>query len=124
MSPEGLADHRDAQRDFRARQKERVVDQASKNLTDATELSAEEEKDEKLSHQGLSLAARWRVLYAVAAHGYRADFGAYAGAAAAFGGAVLLEQCANRVCIVCGQGGDHLVRMVDRPFGGHTRASP
>jgi len=73
---------------------------------------------------GKVVAGIQREVYAVAAHRGHTELGAEESGGPTGGGPGILERMGSRVCVVCGQGDGELVRMVDRPFGGHTRAPP
>ena len=73
---------------------------------------------------GKIVAGIEREIYAVAAHRGHTELGAEEYGYASGGGPGILERMGGRVCVVCGQGDGELVRMVDRAFGGHTRAPP
>lgn len=127
QSPEGRADHRDAERERRARR--RVGDHTSKNLTGMSEDTRIQEvsvvPDEKSRSVPFSSAtAMQRSLHAVANHWLSSDGGAQSKNAPLHSRAFILERLAGQACIVCGGRDGRLVRMLDRRPHRDSRGPP
>ncbi|MFH0882465.1 MAG: hypothetical protein V2A56_05735 [bacterium] len=102
-----------------------MADQASEKLTGVAHLVGESEvRDEKRADDDAAYLGERGIVHGAAALRVGSDSGTSEDCDPVSAGADVLERVAGRVCVVCGQGGGVLVRMVDRPFGGHTRASP
>lgn len=122
-SVEGREEHREAERERRERSCARVADQTSKNLTRTAHTVCESEvSNEKQSDETVLPSPPRQVIFRPAVSSPE-TIGVAVQSGITFD-AESQNRIPNPVCIVCGQGGGIPVRMVDRPFGGHTRGPP
>lgn len=123
---ESRKDCRDAEHERQQKSRERVADQTSKKLTQTAFLLLESEVRDEVSrtNENAAFPGEQRLVHPDATLWVGADGSAAGDGGTVCAGTLTVERVAGPVCVVCGQGGGMLVRMVDRPVGGHTRAPP
>ena len=126
QSPEGRADHRDAERERRARQRRSVGEHTSEKLTTQAQVvpASKETCDEEESIQTTAPAASLRIILPTVPLRKRGNNAVSQDSWPIDGPTVVVEQRSRRVCIACGRGYGKVVRVMELHDIDDSRAPP